>query len=991
MRGKPSATSPIPHAGDDVLTADSPAAAETLDAAQIGASCLSLSKRQLRLRRRGARAWGFDMAEQVVGRRAEERVVAEFLDCVSRQACGLVIEGEPGIGKTTVWLDAVERARARGFRVLRCRAAAAESVLAYTVLADLLGDVDDSVWADLPIPQQRALDGAVLRHRVEAHNIDPRAVAAAFVTVVGRLAVQSPVVIAIDDLQWVDTSSANVVSYATRRLPARAAVVCTTRDHGSAARLEVPRPDATLRIRLRPLTVGELHQVLLVRLGRSVARPALLRIHEIAGGNPFFALELARALGSDGRASDLTLPGSLNELVQSRIGRVGAPDVLLAIASLPDPTVPMVARATDSTPDQVVRSLGEAETQAVIVIEGHRLRFTHPILAHGVYTAAPARRRREMHRRLADLVTEPELRARHLALSDATGEPRTVAALDGAADMARARGAPAAAAELLDLALGLGADSPERQIICALCYLEAGDPTRARLMLESTIERCGPGALRATALNMLALVRLVNDDFSEAAALLERALVDAAGHEALQPSILVMLSYALFNGDQLPAAVTRAEQAVTGASRLGNTPLLGQALGMRVMMRFLTGAGVDDESLRRAVALEGHDVNIPIPFRPSTQRALLLDWSGQHAEARDGLLHLREACIERGDEAALSFIDFNAVLNSVWRGRYDEAAVIAGESVERARQLGGDVPLAAAVTSRAVVAAYRGDEQLARSDVAAGLAGFERANSFRLREWALTALGFLELSLGNHQAVLDAVRPLLFHLDSSISATEIIQSSFIPDAVEAMIGLGQFDDAEPLVDALERNGSRLDRPWMLASGARGRAMLQAARGDVADALTTAERAMDEHQRLAMPFERARTQLLVGQLQRRHRRREAGAATVREALGTFERLGAAVWADRAEAELARRVAGRRRDHGLTATEERVAELAASGMINRDIGAALFVSPKTVEVHLSRVYRKLNIRSRTELYQALRQRRSELDMSRQIPDVSDGPRL
>ncbi|WP_231999130.1 hypothetical protein [Mycobacterium sp. 1081908.1] len=192
-----------------------------------------------------------------------------------------------------------------------------------------------------------------------------------------------------------------------------------------------------------------------------------------------------------------------------------------------------------------------------------------------------------------------------------------------------------------------------------------------------------------------------------------------------------------------------------------------------------------------------------------------------------------------------------------------------------------------------MVAAYRGDEQLTRSDVAAGLAGFERANSFRLREWAFTALGFLELSLDNYQAVLDAVRPLLFQLDSSIGATEIIQSSFIPDSVEAMIGLGQFDDAEPLVDALERNGSRLDRPWMLATGARCRAMLQAARGDVAAALTTAERAMGEHQRLAMPFERARTQLLLGQLQRRHRRREAGTASLREALRTFERLGATV--------------------------------------------------------------------------------------------------
>ena len=172
------------------------------------------------------------MAEQLVGRQADERAVNDFLDLVPWQACALVIEGEPGIGKTTLWLAAVTQARTRGFRTLSCRAAATESVLAYTVLADLLRDVDDLIWEDLPIPQQLALDGALLRHRVDTHDIDPRAVAAAFVTVIGRLAADNAVVIAIDDMQWMDTSSANVMSYAARRLPARAALLCTTRSGG---------------------------------------------------------------------------------------------------------------------------------------------------------------------------------------------------------------------------------------------------------------------------------------------------------------------------------------------------------------------------------------------------------------------------------------------------------------------------------------------------------------------------------------------------------------------------------------------------------------------------------------------------------------------------------------------------------------------------------------------------------------------------------------
>jgi DNA-binding CsgD family transcriptional regulator len=155
---------------------------------------------------------------------------------------------------------------------------------------------------------------------------------------------------------------------------------------------------------------------------------------------------------------------------------------------------------------------------------------------------------------------------------------------------------------------------------------------------------------------------------------------------------------------------------------------------------------------------------------------------------------------------------------------------------------------------------------------------------------------------------------------------------------------------------------------MLAAALRCRAMLLAARGDLAAATGMAELAMTEHQRLPMPFERARTQLLLGQLQRRQRQREAGGANLREAFQTFEDLDTQPWADRAKTELARGISGRQRAHGLTPSEQRVAELAVSGMTNRDIAAALFISPKTVEVNLSRIYRKLRVRSRVELYRA-----------------------
>ena len=189
---------------------------------------------------------------------------------------------------------------------------------------------------------------------------------------------------------------------------------------------------------------------------------------------------------------------------------------------------------------------------------------------------------------------------------------------------------------------------------------------------------------------------------------------------------------------------------------------------------------------------------------------------------------------------------------------------------------------------------------------------------------------------------------------------------FLPDAIEAMIQLGRLDEAESLIELFEANGRRLDRAWMSAAGGRCRGMLFAARGEVKAAARAVERALAEHDRVPMPFERARTQLLFGQLQRRMRHKDAAAATLRDAISTFELLETTLWAARARSELARTEAvGVGHIGELTPSERRVAELAASGMTNREVAAAIFLSPKTVEFHLLHIYRKLGIHSRAEL--------------------------
>ncbi|MDT5402222.1 MAG: hypothetical protein QOK33_5453 [Mycobacterium sp.] len=911
-----------------------------------------------------------------MSRVAEARAVTGFLAAAAVEPAALVVHGEAGIGKTTLWMAAGEQAAQRGFAVLSARPSAAESVLAYAGLADLLGGIDEDTVTMLPDPQRLAVDRVLLRANTDRGDpVDQRAVAAGFLSILERLATATPVLVAIDDLQWLDTSSRQVVAFAVRRLTVRVGVLGAVRtdpDGGDGASwLQLPRAEAITRIRVAPLNLGGVHAIIAERLGRSLSRPTLVRIQDVSAGNPFYALELAQAIDEDATGADGVLPGTLAELVRARVGRLAPAvgEVLLAAACAAAPTVELVAKATGSDAERVVALLADAEAAGIVRIDGHRLRFTHPLLSHGVYTDAAPARRRKMHRCLAGIVEEPELHARHLALAATTADPRTLQSLDLAAESARRRGAPAAAAELLDLAVRLGGDTPHRRIASAGHHLGAGDTGRARTMLQETIDALAPGPLRAEASSLLGFVHLFGDSFTDAAEVLERALDDAGDNLALRTRLLTTLSYARYNAGQFGAATTSIEKAVTHAERLGQPHPLSQALSMRVVLRFLRGDGLDASALARALELEDPHASMPMAFRPSMQNAMLAAWTGRLDAAHREFTSIRRRCIEHGEENELIFVTVHSVLCEIWRGNLAGAAQIAEDTMERALQLGGDVPIFVALTMRATLSACAGRVDDARRDVREALAASGRSGANLLVVWPITTLGFLEVSLGNHQAALTAVEPLLDALEAAPNATEIVFASFIPDAVEALIGLGRLADAEPLIERLEHNGARLDRAWMLAAGARCRALLLAAGGDIDAANLAAQAAMTEHGRLAMPFERARTQLLLGQLQRR-RRHSSAAATLREALHGFENLGAPLWVKRAWTELER--LGGPGGHGseLTVVQQRIADLAAAGLTNKQIAATVFIAVKTVETHLTRVYRKLGIRSRAALTATLR---------------------
>jgi ATP/maltotriose-dependent transcriptional regulator MalT len=590
-----------------------------------------------------------------------------------------------------------------------------------------------------------------------------------------------------------------------------------------------------------------------------------------------------------------------------------------------------------------------------------------------VYTDATPASRRAMHRALAAVEPEPELKARHLALATASADDTTIKALDAAADAARGRGAPAAAAELLDLAIGLGGDKESRRILAAGDHFYAGNTDHAESVLTPMVDQLRPGMLRGIALNLLAAIRIYDNNFVTAMDLLARAVDDTQDVAPILVQTLLNLSFTQGMGafaEGTPAhgtfdeSMTNARRAATVAETTGIPGLTSQALAHWAHTQFMYGHGIDEASLTRALELEQVNDDVPMPFSASAVEALILAYTGRIDEARTRMRAVYERCVERGADRNVLVVAEYCALIEMWSGNLTEAAAMADAAVERAQQLGGGTVDVIGLSIRAAVYVHAGHGTEALADVDAALRAAEACGAPRMTEWPLMAKGFMEVSLGRYDDAVVTFAPMVSRIDV-IPGTEIMSSWYLPNAAEAMVALSRLDEAEPLIEALERNGTQHDRPWMLAAGARCRAMLLAAKGDVDAALESANRAMAEHDRTPMRFERARTRLLLGKLQRRRRLKDAASKTLAEALAEFEEVGAPWWAEQVRTELARTNVRPNSAVKLTPSEQRVADLAASGMTNRDIAATLFIGIKTVEHNLSRVYNKLGIRSRAEL--------------------------
>jgi DNA-binding CsgD family transcriptional regulator len=924
------------------------------------------------------------VTDEILGRDAELAAIASYLDRLEAGPVALVLQGEAGIGKTTLWEAGVATAHRRGYPVLACRPVEAEATLSFAALGDLLDRVLDEVLGALPGPQRRALEVALLRVDAGEDPADRRAVSVATLGVLRLLAGSGPLVVAVDDVQWLDGPSARVLEFAVRRLthePVGLLVsVRTTGGQAVPLRLEAWPPERVGRLRVGPLSVGALQRLVRSHLGCSLPRSVLLRVHEATAGNPLFAVEVARVLlqrpdGLDpGQA--LPVPEGLRQLVRLRLEGLPAQArrALLPISALTRSTVAMVEQATGA-PALVRRGLEKAVDAGVVELDGDVVRFTHPLLRSVVYADAPSQQRRRLHRRLAQVALDPEEHARHLALATDRPDAGVAQTLEDAAVLARSRGAPAAAAELLELAgtrtpAGRAQDRWRRTLDAGRYRFEAGDTQRARTLLETAVATAASQDARARARLRLAAVLHDSDGPLQSVPVLERALEEAGANRGLRMAVERELAHDLWLRGDLAEARRHARAAVELAGEIGEPAALVTTAANQTLLE-AAADGVTPELLEQARSLvasapaSSGAAQLTMVEPAEEILALLLMVAGEFDEARGIYLEQLEQASQRGDDHRREYLAWCLARIEVRAGNFQLAAGYAEESdLEAAGQEG----LACeTLGARAEVAALLGRVEAAHRAAEEGLAIAERRGLGLAALRNRAVLGFLELSMGSAADAHRWLGPAVAAM-RHMGLGEPAYIPLVPDEIEALIALRELEQATSLIDMLEERGRALDRPWALAAAARGRGLLQAARGRQAAALEALQQALQAHDRMAQPFELGRTLLVKGTIERRARKWGAARASLEGALTRFEQLRAVLWVDRARTEL-RRVGGRAPARQLTPTEQRVAELVSTGLTNQEVADALFVSVRTVEANLSRIYHKLGVRSRTEVHAKL----------------------
>lgn len=913
-------------------------------------------------------------AAELLGRDDELAVLQRLLERAERGPAGLLLDGEAGIGKSMLLREGIALAEARGFRVLACEAAPTETPLAYAALGDLLDEVPLTSHKRLPPPQRKALETSLLLIEPGDGKADQRAVSVAVLSLIRTLATKSPVLIAIDDVQWLDGSSARVLSFVLRRLrEGPVGLLITERSGESDARspLELDRSDglglATESRTLGPLSLGAIRRLLTQRTGHRYSRAVLNQLYRGSGGNPLYALELARVGLGDSSAvptQPLRVPEPLRALVSERLIALPATtqETLLIASALAEPTVDLVQAAGGE-------SLTEAIENGAVELDGDRVRFTNSLLASVLYAEALPERRRELHRRLATIALGVEERARHLALGNDKPDSKVAAEIDAAAVSAASRGAPDAAGELYEHAARLTPieeldEIRRRRHEAASYHFAAGDIARARTIAEEMLSEPDSGPWRT---DMLVLLSYIVEDEQEAVDLCRQAVKEAGEDDDRLTTAYLALAIACSIQGDFSGQVDAQRDALVHAKRGSDKRLLVEALQGVGIVTVLAGGAIDEKIMRQAIEIDRAEVTLPAFRSPSFWYGMQLYWIGEIERARSILSAELERSRNEGELIGSLQILFPLIEIEVISGNWDLAGRMCADGLEQALDTGYDYTIRMLDFEQLQLAVLRGEVEESRQGLAEQMAEAERAKA-HWRTLALTSLaGFFELSLGNPREAWRWLEPALElqdRLGQDISTTMPLYS-IRPNAIETLLALDEAVRAERLLESFEQRTVTTKRPNGIVSSTRCRALVEACRGDLDDALASIERAIAGRELFPDPFEHGRTLLVAGTIEHRARHKRKAREAFERAADIFEQLGARLWLQKAQAMLERTGGQRGGELGLTPTEQRIAELVAKGRSNKEVAGTLFMSVRTVEATLSKIYRKLEIESRAEL--------------------------
>jgi DNA-binding CsgD family transcriptional regulator len=904
----------------------------------------------------------------LLGRQEEcHRVDRLLVEARAGSSGVLLIRGAPGVGKTSLLRYADEHGR--GMLCLWVRGVESESEIGFSSLHELLSPIVQQLEL-IPNPQAAAVRGALALGPPAGDRL---AIAAGTLSVLAAVAERRPLLVLVDDAHWVDEQSADAITFAIRRLSVdRVACVCTHRDDRPSRFTTAGLPE----FHLDGIDRGAASALLGLACERQLPSHVVDQLVSATAGNPLALVEAPSFLSEDQLAGLAPIDEPLSVGERLRAG------FLHTFDQLPRETrtaLLVVAAGTDEPLHVIVKALADlglpaaaldAASDRYVTRAAERLRWRHPLLRSAIYSAVTPDERRVAHRCLATFA-DPERRAWHLAAAAPGPDEAVAAALEDVARTARDRGAIAAAARGFERAADMTPSAAERARLlldAARELVMSGDRERARAMVGHVLAAgCDP-LLRADAQLILARAVIWDGDTRTALTLLvgEASLVEPhdpgrAVSMLIEAGGIATISAEVERSVELARRAVRIAQRATAVDRAAAAAFLAEVLIYR-------GETVEAAALRDQARdfIEASD--------PSLDTTWLIwpladMWLEDYAQADAGLARTIADARKRGRLSILPLPLGGQSFLHLWTGQWASATVAAQESRRLAEELGQPNIAAWSHALLARLDAARGREGACREHVARALYVADATGADSVRIYAIAVLGFLELGLGRPQA---AVRELdeAARLAAAAGLRHPAVVPFDPDLVEANARANEPGEANRVLDSLDDKAQLTGLGWAAAVVARGRGLL--APPDDLDALFA--EALQLHDIFPTPFERARTALCYGERLRRARRLADARTPLRAALKAFTDLGAEPWAARTRVELA--AAGDRPATSrpsavdrLSGQEAEIANLVAGGATNKEVAAHLLLSPKTVEFHLTKIYAKLGVRSRTELTRAV----------------------